>query len=153
MGTIPGWSETGDDVAAAKRWNAYFDCLVHLAHCDCRPSSFCRGVENKKFPALTERHGLWRLLVSITVHKLLNAVRESDGTMVPSYVAWDHCPEPSPRVNNHTKLCLGHGFKVTLYQQNWTTRFCGSVVICAQSFVLTCLTELQFLRWYILPFS
>jgi len=58
--------ETGDDVAAAKLWNAYFDRLVHLAHGRLQAKfakvndaedialsafhSFCRGVENKKVP-------------------------------------------------------------------------------------------------------
>ena len=84
--------ETGDDVAAEKLWNAYFDRLVHLAHGRLQAKfrkvndaedialsafhSFCRGVENKKFPGLSDRDGLWRLLVSITIHKLLNAVRD-----------------------------------------------------------------------------
>lgn len=84
--------ETGDDVAAEKLWNAYFDRLVHLAHGRLQAKfrkvndaedialsafhSFCRGVENKKFPGLSDRDGLWRLLVSIAIHKLLNAVRD-----------------------------------------------------------------------------
>jgi len=84
--------ETGDDVAAAKLWNAYFDRLVHLAHGRLQAKfakvndaedialsafhSFCQGVENKKFPALSDRDGLWRLLVSITIHKLLHVVRD-----------------------------------------------------------------------------
>ena len=84
--------EIGDDVAAEKLWNAYFDRLVHLAHGRLQAKfrkvndaedialsafhSFCRGVENKKFPGLSDRDGLWRLLVSITIHKLLNAVRD-----------------------------------------------------------------------------
>lgn len=84
--------ETGDDVAAAKLWNVYFDRLVHLAHGRLQAKyakvndaedialsafhSFCRGVENKKFPALSDRDGLWRLLVSITIHKLLHVVRD-----------------------------------------------------------------------------
>ena len=83
--------EAGDDFAATKFWNAYFDRLVHLAHGRLQAKhrkvsdaedialsafqSFCRGVENKKFPALSDRHGLWRLLVSITIHKLLHFVR------------------------------------------------------------------------------
>ncbi len=73
--------EAGDDLAAARLWNAYFDRLVHLAHGRLQAKyqkvvdaedialsafhSFCRGVENKKFPALSDSHGLWRLLVSI----------------------------------------------------------------------------------------
>ena len=84
--------ETGDDLAAAKLWNAYFDRLVHLAHGRLQAKftkvndaedialsafhSFCRGVENKRFPELSDRDGLWRLLVSITIHKLLHVVRD-----------------------------------------------------------------------------
>lgn len=84
--------ETGDDVAAEKLWNAYFERLVHLAHGRLQAKfakmndaedialsafhSFCRGVENKKFPGLSDRDGLWRLLVSITIHKLLHVVRD-----------------------------------------------------------------------------
>ena len=86
--------ETGDDLAAEKLWNVYFDRLVHLAHGRMHAKhrkvfdaedialnafdSFCRGVENKKFPALVDRHGLWRLLVSITIHKLLHVVRDEN---------------------------------------------------------------------------
>jgi DNA-directed RNA polymerase specialized sigma24 family protein len=36
------------------------------------------GVEKKKFPMLSDRHGLWRLLVGITIHKLLQAVRDQN---------------------------------------------------------------------------
>ena len=84
--------EAGDDLAAARLWNVYFDRLVHLAHGRLQAKyqkatdaedialsafhSFCRGVENKKFPALSDSHGLWRLLVSITIHKLLHVVRD-----------------------------------------------------------------------------
>ena len=84
--------ETGDDVAAEKLWNAYFDRLVHFSHGRLQAKfakvndaedialsafhSFCRGVENKKFPELSDRDGLWRLLVSITIHKLLHVVRD-----------------------------------------------------------------------------
>ena len=84
--------EMGDDAAAERLWNAYFDRLVHLAHGRLQTKfakindaedialsafhSFCRGVENKKFPQLFDRDGLWRLLVSITIHKLLHVVRD-----------------------------------------------------------------------------
>ena len=86
--------ETGDDLAAERLWNVYFDRLVHLAHGRLQAKhrrvsdaedialsafhSFCRGVENKKFPALADRHGLWRLLVTITIHKLLHLVRHEN---------------------------------------------------------------------------
>ncbi len=84
--------ETGDGVAAEKLWNTYFNRLVHLANGRLQAKfakvndaedialsafhSFCRGIENKKFPELSDRDGLWRLLVSITIHKLLHAVRD-----------------------------------------------------------------------------
>ena len=93
--SVTGWLErleTGDDEAAAKLWNKYFDRLVHLAHGRLQAKygkvndaedialsafhSFCRGVENNKFPGLSDRDGLWRLLVSITIHKLLHVVRD-----------------------------------------------------------------------------
>ncbi len=86
--------ETGDDLAADRLWHVYFDRLVHLAHGRLQTKhrkivdaedialsafhSFCRGVENQKFPALSDRHGLWRLLVTITIHKLLHAVRDEN---------------------------------------------------------------------------
>lgn len=87
-----GRLEAGDDLAAARLWNVYFDRLVHLAHSRLQAKhrkvsdaedialsafySFCRGVENKKYPGLSDSHGLWRLLVSITIHKLLHVVRD-----------------------------------------------------------------------------
>jgi len=93
--SVTGWLERleiGDDEAATKLWNKYFDRLVHLAHGRLQAKygkvndaedialsalhSFCRGVENNKFPGLSDRDGLWRLLVSITINKLLHVVRD-----------------------------------------------------------------------------
>ena len=93
--SVARWLEklkTGDDLAAERLWDVFFDRLVHLAHgrlqirhrklVDAEDialsafHSFCRGVENKKFPALYDRDGLWRLLVSITIHKVLHVVRD-----------------------------------------------------------------------------
>ncbi len=84
--------ESGDNLAAERLWNAYFERLVRLAHGRLQARhrkivdaedialsafhSFCRGVENKRFPALSDRDGMWRLLVSITVHKILHVVRD-----------------------------------------------------------------------------
>ncbi|MEQ1828536.1 MAG: ECF-type sigma factor [Pirellula sp.] len=86
--------EAGDDLAAERLWNSYFERLVQLARSRLQGRyravvdaedialsafhSFCRGVEQNKFPALNDRHGLWRLLVSITIHKLLHVVRDQD---------------------------------------------------------------------------
>lgn len=33
-------------------------------------------MEQQRFPRLTDQHDLWRLLVSITVHKILHVVRD-----------------------------------------------------------------------------
>ena len=37
-----------------------------------------QGVKENKFPALCDSDGLWRLLVSITIHKLLHVVRDQN---------------------------------------------------------------------------
>ncbi len=86
--------EVGDSVAAEKLWQLFFERLVQLAHGRLQARhrkaidaedialsafhSFCVGVEKKKFPALSGRDSLWRLLVSITIHKLLHAVRDQN---------------------------------------------------------------------------
>ena len=82
----------GDDAAAQRLWEVYFDRLVHLAHNRLQArhrrvidaedvalsafGSFCKGVEQQRFPRLADQHDLWRLLVSITVHKVLHVVRD-----------------------------------------------------------------------------
>lgn len=84
--------EAGHDLAAQRLWDVFFSRLVHLAQGQMRINerriadpedvalsafaSFCRGVENRRFPELSDRHGLWRLLVSITIHKLLHLHRD-----------------------------------------------------------------------------
>jgi DNA-directed RNA polymerase specialized sigma24 family protein len=35
-------------------------------------------VEQKRYPELSDAHGLWRLLVSITIHKVLHVIRDQD---------------------------------------------------------------------------
>jgi DNA-directed RNA polymerase specialized sigma24 family protein len=84
--------QAGDEAAAQRLWEVFFDRLVHLAHqrlqvrhrrvIDAEDvalsafGSFCKGVEQQRFPQLTDQHDLWRLLVSITVHKVLHVVRD-----------------------------------------------------------------------------
>jgi DNA-directed RNA polymerase specialized sigma24 family protein len=84
--------EAGHDLAAQRLWDVFFERLVRLAQERMRTNdrriadaedvalsafaSFCRGIENQRFPQLTDRHGLWRLLVSITIHKLLHLQRD-----------------------------------------------------------------------------
>lgn len=84
--------EAGHDLAAQRLWDVFFERLVQLARgrmqaTDRRVAdaedvalsafaSFCRGVENQRFPGLSDRQGLWRLLVSITIHKVLHLQRD-----------------------------------------------------------------------------
>jgi DNA-directed RNA polymerase specialized sigma24 family protein len=84
--------KSGDGAAAQRLWEVFFDRLVHLAHHRLQArdrrvidaedvalsafGSFCKGVEEQRFPRLTDQHDLWRLLVSITVHKVLHVVRD-----------------------------------------------------------------------------
>lgn len=84
--------KSGDGAAAQRLWEVFFDRLVHLAHHRLQArhrrvidaedvalsafGSFCKGVEEQRFPRLDDQHDLWRLLVSITVHKVLHVVRD-----------------------------------------------------------------------------
>ena len=86
--------EAGQDHAAQQLWNVFFERLVRLAQERMRAvdrrvvdaedialsafASFCRGAENQRFTQLLDRHGLWRLLVSITIHKLSHLRRDQD---------------------------------------------------------------------------
>lgn len=86
--------EAGHDGAAQKLWDVYFERMVRLVEgrmgvvrhpgVDAEDvalsafASFCRGVKNQRFQELSDRHGLWRLLVSISVHKLLHSHRDAN---------------------------------------------------------------------------
>ena len=75
----------GDHEAAQPLWERYYPRLVGLARQRLRGTprrvadeedvalsafdSFCRGVEQGRFPQLKDRDGLWALLVLITVRK------------------------------------------------------------------------------------
>src|SRR5262249_28287645 len=41
-------------------------------------ASFCRGAEAGRFPQLSDRDDLWRLLVTVTERKALNLVRDQN---------------------------------------------------------------------------
>jgi DNA-directed RNA polymerase specialized sigma24 family protein len=90
-GTVTHWIgdlKTGGDSAAQHLWERYIHRLVHLAHARLRAArragaiedeedaalsafdSFCRGAAGGRFPQLTGRDDLWRLLVVITVRKV-----------------------------------------------------------------------------------
>ena len=81
----------GDQQAAARIWQRYYDRLVHLARkkLDGLPRraadeedvalsamhSFCRAVAAGRYPQLQDRDDLWKLLVTITSHKAIAQFR------------------------------------------------------------------------------
>lgn len=93
-GSVTHWInqlKSGDAAAAQKLWEGYFRRLVGLAKKQlqgCRRraadeedvaldafASFCRDAEEGRFPQLSDRHGLWRLLVVLTAHKARDLVK------------------------------------------------------------------------------
>ena len=94
-GSVTRWIgdlKAGGDSAAQQLWQRYFHRLVHLARARLRAArragaiadeedaalsafdSFCRGAAHGRFPQLDNREDLWRLLVVITVRKVLGQV-------------------------------------------------------------------------------
>jgi DNA-directed RNA polymerase specialized sigma24 family protein len=95
-GSITRWIgdlKAGGDSAAQHLWERYFHRLVHLARARLRAmrrsgaiadeedaalsafDSFCRGAADGRFPKLADRDDLWRLLVVITVRKVLGQLQ------------------------------------------------------------------------------
>jgi DNA-directed RNA polymerase specialized sigma24 family protein len=93
-GSVTRWIgdlKAGGDSAAQHLWQRYFDRLVHLARARLRAArragadeedaalsafdSFCRGAARGRFPDLADRDALWRLLVVITLRKVMGQVR------------------------------------------------------------------------------
>ena len=88
-GSITRWIhelKVGDDEAARRLWDRYFDRLVALARAELKArrreavedeedaalnafDSFCRGVARGRFEQLADRDDLWRLLALMTVRK------------------------------------------------------------------------------------
>ena len=92
-GSVTHWLgelKVGDREAAQPLWDRYFQRLVGLARARLRAmhvatadadeedaaltafKSFCAGVERGRFPQLSDRDNLWRLLVTITKRKALD---------------------------------------------------------------------------------
>jgi RNA polymerase sigma factor (sigma-70 family) len=88
--------KSGEHAAVEALWERYFERLVRLAHKKLRDRrrasavedeedaalsafhSFCEGAAQGRFPQLQDRDDLWRLLVVITVRKVLDqAQRQS----------------------------------------------------------------------------
>jgi DNA-directed RNA polymerase specialized sigma24 family protein len=96
-GSITQWIgdlKAGDDEAAQRIWERYFDRLVLLARDRLRAvrrhgadqdeedvalsalNSLCLGAAAGRFPRLNDREGLWGLLVVIAARKALNSARD-----------------------------------------------------------------------------
>jgi len=93
-GSVTYWIErvkAGDEVAVQKLWERYFQRLVRLARerLGTLPrrvadeedvalnafDSFYRGMQLGKYPDVRDRNNLWRLLIAITLHKVVDTVR------------------------------------------------------------------------------
>ncbi|MFO0870387.1 MAG: ECF-type sigma factor [Pirellulales bacterium] len=86
--------QQGNRKAAERLWETYYGQLVVLARRKLEGRarlaadeedvalsafrSFCRGWENRRFPDITCRDDLWKLLVTITLHKVLHLVRDAN---------------------------------------------------------------------------
>jgi RNA polymerase sigma factor (sigma-70 family) len=131
-GSVTAWIDqlrAGDRAAAQHLWQGYFHRLVDLARQKlCRAprgmadeedvalsalDSFIRGAEQGRFPQLSDRDDLWRLLLVITERKAVDLVnherREKRGGGNVRHegslggdssvtAPFDHvaCPEPTP---------------------------------------------------------
>jgi RNA polymerase sigma factor (sigma-70 family) len=84
--------QRGDEEAAQQLWQRYYDRLVGLARRKLRDQrqheaaedvaldafdSFCRSAHQGRFPQLTDRDSLWRLLVMITARKAAHHRRDA----------------------------------------------------------------------------
>ena len=93
-GSVSQWMDgvkEGDEEAAQKLWERYFEQLVSLARNQLRGlskgladeedvvvntfDSFCRGARAGRFPELKDRNNLWRLLITMTANKAKDLAR------------------------------------------------------------------------------
>lgn len=86
--------ESGDEQVAGLLWDTYFERLVWLVQQRTQSklnrvddaedvalsafASFCHGVRKQQFTGLANREGLWRILVSIAIHKLIHKHRDQN---------------------------------------------------------------------------
>jgi RNA polymerase sigma factor (sigma-70 family) len=94
-GSVTGWLallREGDPAAAQRLWERYFERLVGLARKKLQGAarrvadeedvalsafhSFCQSAERGRFPELSDRDGLWRLLMVITARKAAHLLRD-----------------------------------------------------------------------------
>ena len=87
-GSVSGWVgqlQAGNTLAAQQLWERYFRNLVDLARARIRTTgphgeeedvaisafaSFCQAARQQRFPQLSNRDDLWRLLVTLTARKV-----------------------------------------------------------------------------------
>jgi DNA-directed RNA polymerase specialized sigma24 family protein len=90
--TWVGQLQAGDSIAAQRLFDCYFEQLVRLAQRKLAGAnrrvadeedvalgainSFCRGVQQGRFPQLDDPEDLWRVLVTITANKALQQIRD-----------------------------------------------------------------------------
>jgi hypothetical protein len=109
-GSVTHWLsqlKAGDPAAAQKLWERYFRRLVGLARKKLQEAprraadeedvalsafaTFCRRAEDGQFSQLSDRDGLWRLLVVITARKAIRLVGEEHcQTRSAEGAAWQH---------------------------------------------------------------
>jgi len=83
--------KAGDGYAAQRLWQRYYEQLVRLAHRKLGNTprsaadeedvvikafdSFCRGVDNQRFPELNDRDDLWQVLIVLAERKAVDQRR------------------------------------------------------------------------------
>jgi DNA-directed RNA polymerase specialized sigma24 family protein len=106
-GSVTRWLQHlhgGDPAAVQQLWERYFPRLVGLARKKLQDAprriadeedvalsafhSFCRNAEQKRFPHLLDRDGLWRLLVVITARKAAELLRTEGRQKRGGGAAW-----------------------------------------------------------------
>ncbi|WP_298868784.1 ECF-type sigma factor [uncultured Gimesia sp.] len=89
-----GQLKSGDEQAAQRLWESYFQEMVEVARHKLRGApramadeedvalsafkSFCLGAQNGRFSQITDRENLWPLLVAITSHKSVDLIRNEN---------------------------------------------------------------------------
>ncbi len=111
-GSVTRWYhelEKGNEAAATELWDHFFDRVVKLASHKLGSSprqvrdeediaisafkSLCKGIQRGRFPALSNREDLWRLLIVITSRKVQDQIayqhRQKRSTDAPQALAED----------------------------------------------------------------
>jgi DNA-directed RNA polymerase specialized sigma24 family protein len=96
LGTVTVWLhelQAGEALAVQKLWERYFPRMVEQARRQLRSiprraadeedvaldafHSFCRAARAGRFPDLQDRHGLWQLLLALTINKAIDLVHHA----------------------------------------------------------------------------